>query len=397
MNLLFYILTLLLPLILLTYMKYKLNKKLTLFEVIFGIFFFTSAATGIYYSNVNHQLYDYHVLNGEITKKVRREVPCEHSYRCNCRTQGGTERCHTCYKHSHDWDWVLLTTAGEAKVYRIDSRGLRTPPNWKKAYLSEPATIFKPFTNYVNANPAYIFDHEKYNADKHFDDMIPSYPLYFQNDYAYNHIISINHDIQELPEWNQRLAEMLKTLGPLKQVNILIVIVDVADPDYKYALEKAWLRGKPHDVIIVIGSTHLPAIDWLDIISWSPSTEFRNDLRQELNALKNLDIDSVLTAAKKHILASYQPFNMDEYKFLLWYTKLEPYTIIVVLIIVIAGPIIFMRIATRKNITPFMFIIFTAMIIIMLASIHNILPFIFLPVLLIFGIRYIPKILNREI
>jgi hypothetical protein len=36
---------------------------------------------------------------------------------------------------------------------------------------------------------------------------------------------------------------------------------------YRHALERAWAGGKKNDVIVLIGSTNFPTIDWVDTIT----------------------------------------------------------------------------------------------------------------------------------
>ena len=64
-------------------------------------------------------------INGAVTKKFKDTVSCSHSYSCNCRTvmssdgKTSSTQCDTCYEHSEDYDWVVVSNIGKTYIGRI--------------------------------------------------------------------------------------------------------------------------------------------------------------------------------------------------------------------------------------------------------------------------------------
>src|SRR5271156_516756 len=80
----------------------------------------------VFYAAKYSKVWDTEILNGEVLSKTREQVPCEHSYQCNCYTtedcnedsQGHEnctpeEHCSTCYEHPYDVSWCAQTNLGD--------------------------------------------------------------------------------------------------------------------------------------------------------------------------------------------------------------------------------------------------------------------------------------------
>ena len=303
------------PAVFLLAAKYWLPKTITILEVLIGVVVLSVSAFLFYHIGVFSEIVDKEIWNGKIVRKVKGHVSCEHKYSCRC--SGGIETCSTCYEHYYDVDWRLDTTIGEIDIDRIDSQGITEPPLWKKAWVQEPVSKVKRYENYMQAVPSSLFNENDFIIEDRFKDLIPVYPITIYNKYHYNHLVEVDVIVADVQNWNKMLAEMLKDLGPRKQVNVLVVIVNTKDPAYIHSLEKAWLRGNKNDAIVVVGSTDYPNIDWVDIMSWTPSELFKVKLRDDIKALGKLYPELVIPVIKKHVSESFVRMEMSDYDHLL--------------------------------------------------------------------------------
>ncbi len=103
----------------------------------------------------------------------------------------------------------------------------------------------------------------------------------------------INAGINLPPEWiqvNDRALDVaLATLGAEKQVNILVYVVDTTDENFQRALEHHWRYGKKNDVIVIIGMTSFPTVDWVGVIlRGDDNEELKVHLRDKVMDMDNL-------------------------------------------------------------------------------------------------------------
>jgi len=81
------------------------------------------------------------------------------------------------------------------------------------------------------------------------------------------------------------LDNALAELGHTKEVNILVYVVGTGDRKFFQALDEYWKHAKKNDVIVVIGTTEFPKIDWADVIAWSKTTDFATNLKNRLEKM----------------------------------------------------------------------------------------------------------------
>ena len=253
------------------------------------------------------QTHDTEIWNGEVTKKTRHHDSYVRSYDCNCYQScsgsGDNRSCHevcsTCYEDHYTVDWFLSSTIGKIRLKDLDSTSRSVyneadPANYAAAYAGEPCSGEFSYTNYIKAVPDSLFN----MADavyEQFDSLIPSYPTVYGK-YHVDHVITMGMgDNIAIRDWNNYLAGKLKKLGPASQANVIIVIVNTADQTYRHALETAWLGGKKNDIIVIIGSTNYPSIDWVDTITLGQNagnslmTVFLRDNLMMLDTVTGLD------------------------------------------------------------------------------------------------------------
>ena len=221
----------------------------------------------VWFAGTYTSMVDYEIWNGSITDKAKIRVSCTHSYTCNCVTTCNGKKCtticQTCYEHSNDWDWMVYSTVGEFNINRVDRRGSDAPPRWTQVQKNEPASRPHRYTNYIKAVPDSLFSKRNIDLSQY---NIPEYPEVYDY-YRYSRVLSVSDvDISFANKLNTVLNTELKILGAKSEVNIIIVFT-AAGPEYKYALESAWIGGKKNDVIVVVGTSSPPVIDWVEVIT----------------------------------------------------------------------------------------------------------------------------------
>jgi hypothetical protein len=287
---------------------------------------------------------DVEILNGRISSKVRERVSCEHSYSCNCRTvcsgsgknESCSTTCDTCYEHSYDIDWVIYSTIGtRTAIDRIDRRGLDMPPRWGVAYLGEPFAASHSYTNYILANPDSVLLGGKGDV-KRFASLIPPYPSNVWDYYRAQHVLNAGGaPVADWQSWEWLLREVNGDLGPMKQVNIIVLFVKTADPAYTLALKDAWVGGKKNDVVVVIGTLDGKKMEFVDVVSWTPKFIYKIELRDTLYKIGSLDRrDDIVSAICTVTVGKYERMHMSDYKYLL--RSFQPSSMAMVMLFILA-------------------------------------------------------------
>lgn len=297
----------------------------------------------VYFAGIIGQTTDVEIWNGSVTSKEREEVSCSHSYDCNCRTVksctgSGKDRscsndrvCDTCYEHSHDYDWLVHSDLGKFEIDRIDSQGIKQPPRWSEVKVGDPVAERHTFTNYVKAVPDSLFHAHAVNK---FENMIPAYPNQVYDYYKLNRLLTVNVNVPDASEWNRDIAMMLRRLGPHKQANVIVVMVNTPDQSYVHALEGRWIGGKKNDIIVVIGVTAYPKIDWVAISSWTDKALFKVQLRDAILDIGTIDRPKIIAAIDSHTMSTFKRKQMADFEYLKH--QIEPPVWVVILAIVLS-------------------------------------------------------------
>jgi hypothetical protein len=269
---------------------------------------------------------DIEVWNGSVTNKQRNEVSCRHSYPCNChedcsgsgKDQSCTTVCDTCYEHSYDVDWDIYASTGESlSIDTVDRQGLVMPPRWGHAYIGEPYASSHSYTNYILANPESVLlgskgDMEKYKA------LIPEYPSKIYDYYRQDPFINMGVPNVQPLLWTWLVRDMNAKIGPMKQVNVVVILVKTDNRDYMLALKDAWVGGKKNDVVVVIGSLDGHKIEFADVMSWTPASSFKVNLKNRIQDIGTLDErDMIVGGIKELTLKDFQRMHMKEYQYLM--------------------------------------------------------------------------------
>lgn len=148
----------------------------------------------------------------------------------------------------------------------------------------------------------------------------------------------------QMPEaWRMDMESWLNkfngSIGPYKEVNVVIYIVGVSDRAFSQALEAYWTHGKKNQLTIVVGSAKFPVIDWVDVIDfWSTTPEIRINLRDRLQQIK-LDDPQLQNIIEKEVLKNWNRREMRTFEYLAWDLTIPwwSYILIIVSMMVISG------------------------------------------------------------
>jgi hypothetical protein len=189
------------------------------------------------------------------------------------------------------------------------------PQRYVNVRIGEPCSRTSSFTNYVKAVPDSLFHANPLLAQK-FAGMIPEYPSNIYDIYRINRVLAVNVPVTDIGAWNNDLGITLRKLGPQKQANAVIVFVNTPDRNYINALESAWLGGKKNDIIIAVGVTQWPHIDWVEVSSWTKQELFKVQLRDDLQALGDVDRAQFMALINKHTTETFVRRSMKDFEYL---------------------------------------------------------------------------------
>ena len=236
--------------------------------------------TAVYFAGSYGATADTEIWNGQVTDKRVVDGKYVRTYQCRCRTVSsgsGSNRttrtvCDTCYEDRYTRKYQGFSTVGNWTFDSIDttSRSRRNsfgpPASYVNCRIGEPASREYGYTNYIRAVPESLFNREAGLNLEQFADMIPTYPEVY-GFYKINRVLPVGVNMPNAGAINSQLNEALRTLGPDKEANIIVVVVNTDNPSYRYALEEAWIGGKKNDVIVIVGAPNFPQISWVDTIT----------------------------------------------------------------------------------------------------------------------------------
>lgn len=277
------------------------------------------------------QTQDTEVWNSKITAKKRVQDYWEESYDCNCTTYScGTsksprtcETCQTCYRDHYTVDWFAKSPIGKFRFKYLDS-GYKSvyktpdPARYTKCKVGEPASKEFTYTNYVQAVPNSLF-HDDSTIAEQYAGKIPGYPRVYDY-YRINRVLNVDSKIsaEEVKTLNTNLNQELTSLGATKQANIIVILTELDDPNYRYAVENKWQGGEKNDVVIFIGlDDH--KITWVDVMTWalnSGNEMFHVTMRDGIIDMKDFDVATLTPFISKTITKLYDRPFMRDYEYL---------------------------------------------------------------------------------
>lgn len=299
-----------------------------------------------YITVLNYTKYDYEILNGKVLSKHSERVPCRHSYQCNCVKVGDTTVCQTCYRHRYDIDWFLKTTIGRINIKTIDSQGKKMPPNWQNITDGQHVSRLNRYANYIKASPNSLFNNYSMAVKS-----VPIYPLTLNNETQFFRIVDEDNTLSNeyKIDLNDSLNSFLKEIGPIKQVNLIIVFTTGQASDYSLTLRDGWLNGKKNDVVIVIDHNN-KHINWVNVFSWSKNDMLNVVLRDNINNLNDItNIDKLSKIINDDIVEHFDRMSIKEFEYLKNEIKPSLLQTIILIILIIFVMLISTNIITNNN------------------------------------------------
>jgi hypothetical protein len=299
----------------------------------------------VYFLGIAGKTHDVEIWNGEITGKERVHDTYEEAYSCNCRqtcsgsgnNRSCSQTCDTCYRTHYTVHWNAASTIGE---FGIDSKDWTSravyltpdPARYTVIKTGDPCSRDVSFVNYVKAVPDSLFHANPLLAQK-FAGMIPVYPNQLYDIYKINRVLPVNVSVPDIQAWNQDLSMTLRKLGPQRQANAVILFVNTPDRNYINALDAAWLGGKKNDIIIAVGVTQWPRIDWVEVSSWTKQEMFKVQLRDALQDLGEVDRAKFMELISKYTMDQFVRRPMSDFKYLA--DEIEPAMWVIILALIL--------------------------------------------------------------
>lgn len=304
-----------------------------------------------YFIAVSGRTSDTQILSGKVTGKSREEVHCRHSYSCNCREEcsgSGSSRscsthCDTCYFHNYDVDWNVQSTIGTFTINTIDWQGLRQPPRWTEVRNNDPVSRLGTYQNYIKGVPGSLY--RRINDPKY--KPVP-YPDGIYDYYKIDRVVNVDAVVPEndLAVIDQEISNQLRDLAALKQVNLILVLTKNTNKMFSQELKTQWLGGKKNDLVIVISTTNYPAVNWVEVFSWSKFDLVNTTVRDAIRDYGRID-PYIITIATGAINKYWQRNSMKNFAYLK--NEIEPsltaYLVVFLVSLVISGivAVVFIR------------------------------------------------------
>ncbi len=286
--------------------------------------------TGTFYAGKGAKTADTQVVNGEVLSKARTQGTYDEPYDCHCRTvtsgsgknKTTTRKCETCYRDHYTVNWDCTSNIGEFSIKSEDwtSSAVYALPDPKRFEIitrGDPVSRTENYVNYIKAVPDTLIRPDAASLKEQFKAQIPEYPLEIYDHYHIDRVIPVGISVPNLAEWNAKLSDALKLLGPHKQANAVIVLTKSADTNYFYALQDAWINGKKNDIVLVIGAPNFPRkAAWARVMALTQDQIFQVKLRDDILALDTLTADAVISTLSHETLSTFKRKPMRDFKYL---------------------------------------------------------------------------------
>jgi len=218
--------------------------------------------------------------------------------------------------------WSCDTNIGDFTIEYLDrtSRSVYNTPDPGRYTIiqpGDPVSKTHGYTNYIKAVPETLFRPAELSLREKYLGFIPKYPDDIYDIYRIKRVLAVGISLPNIDEWNAKLSDALKKLGPQRQANAVIVLTKIASTDYFYALQDAWLNGKKNDIVLVIGAPDFPGKPaWVRVMALTQDELFQIKLRDRIMALDSLTADSVIGALHDEAFATFKRKSMKDFAYL---------------------------------------------------------------------------------
>jgi hypothetical protein len=297
---------------------------------------------GLDHSNKAELFTDIEVWNGRVNSKDRLHGQYSESYDCNCRTKkrrvsytttvgsGKNARsetryrtetyteCDTCYRQWYTVKWVCNTTFGSIAI--ADTKALSPtvynvsdPERYTKIVIGDPASITKPYTNYVQGSEFSILKRRQQQIPT--DVKIAAYPTAIYDIYKLDRFITdVDMSVEDKKKWNTMVSELNRDVAGKKQANIVVYVTKYGS-NFADMLEAKWDGVNKNDIVLVIGMSE-NKIGWSKVISWTKREDFKIHVRDRVNALPVLDSSAVSAILSQEVADKFERRQMKDFQYL---------------------------------------------------------------------------------
>ena len=288
--------------------------------------------------------------NGRITQKIHDSEHCCHcrqvcdtctrnvcsgsgkdrscrdeSYDCNCR-----EVC----DHSQDYYWAVKVSTGDSvMIDDCEPNRHRVPAAWTNAYIGEPASVAKSYTNYLLADKNSLMRHETDNA---YLEKVPPFPS-IHGHYKSNKVLALGVSVP--PEWEKGMREINAHFGHAKQVDITLVVTRGYQPEFAEALEAKWLYGPKNSVTIIMDAPDGNTIKWARVVTISRVAALKIAIRDEMPGMTLDNPKEGLALISKLVLTKFKRTPMAEWEYLASAAKPATWALILLYLLTLAATI----------------------------------------------------------
>lgn len=260
------------------------------------------------------------------------EVPCTHSYDCNCSTdKDGRRSCSTCYQHSYDVDyhpkhWTKKLSSGqeleisESEFNTLKQRFASTEyfVDLHRSYHSIDGDVYKTDfkgqpdrSDVITTEHSYInriqASHSVFKLENIDEKTKKMYGLY---DYP-----TILNNRQQVvlgkkisPELERKIQYLNGYYGASKQFKLFILFFNNPDIDVAFKQRSYWEGGNKNEFTICLGTDKSGKFAWVKCFSWMDTPALEVEVESFFTKNKDLSLEK---------FADWMPVNIVRH----WHRK----------------------------------------------------------------------------
>lgn len=284
--------------------KRYFGRDITILEMCAQAVIGVVAVIGIWIGGNNLAVRDTEILNGVVTRTEVRQMRCyrdgitgcTQSYPCDFyRDSRGNSRHHTCYRYPWERNYEVYSNTDDGEdpsllIDRVDPQGRNIPPRWVEIQPGDPFSRTNHYSNWVRAARDSLF-HREPMLEERYADLLVDYPEEIYDYYRIDRVVAPNVQMDE-DLWNREITRILSTLGPTRQMNLIVVVTEGTGLDYAAVLQHHWYGFRKNDAVLMIGLNN-GAIAWADVRSWSKEARFDIELRNYVSQMAGTNLSAI--------------------------------------------------------------------------------------------------------
>lgn len=274
------------------------------------------------------------------------EVPCSHSYNCNCTTStdedgNESEECETCYEHAYDVDyhsayWRLVTTTNETigiseseynRLMKLfgnqhftelnrdyhSNDGDEYSSDWKHDSITAvPVTTTHSYENRVKVADQSVFHFPKVDTSNIRKFGLKEYPHI--DDYTQDALIGDYTEDGKVA--NKKLKYINGLLGSKKEMRLFVLIFPNQPFEAGLYQESHWSGGNMNEFVVCIGTDANRNVKWCYPISWTPAERLKADVKQYMIGQDKLNLSELADYLQGALDKQFVRRNFEEFNYL---------------------------------------------------------------------------------